>query len=94
MPLFDQEHPRARLELFLDQLELTLREPESLDVIRCGSIGIRKEDLCRSLLDDCPTDRAQQSVARALRRRTEDPIELSPDFQSVLGELLKGRIGE
>ena len=94
MPLLHEEHARAWLELFLDELELALGQPESLDVLRGVRIRVWKEDLCRRLLDDRARDGARQRIAWALRRRTKNPVQLAPDLEAILGELLESRIRE
>src|ERR1700679_1299604 len=49
MRLFDQEHPRTRLELDLDEFEFTFGQPESPRVFLEIGIRVRKENLCRRL---------------------------------------------
>src|SRR5579863_9868933 len=67
MSLLDEELPRAGLELFFDELELPLREPESLDVFGRIRIGVRKENLGRGLFYNRSTDGTVKHIARALR---------------------------
>src|SRR5437588_3707563 len=72
--LLHEKAPRARLHLFLYELELPLREPESSDVVRRCGIGVRKKDLGGGLLDDRAADRAFQDVTRTLGREAHDAV--------------------
>src|ERR1700688_1774039 len=94
MPLLHEEHARAGLELFLNEFELALGQAESLDILRGVRIRVWKEDLRRRLLDDRARDRARKRIAWALRRRAQNPVQLAPDLEAILGELLEGRIRE
>src|ERR1700722_12441157 len=94
MPLLHEKHARAGLELFLDELELALGESESLDVLRGVRIRVREEDLRRRLLDDGSRDGTRKRIARTLCRRAQDAIELAPDLEAILGELLEGGVRE
>src|ERR1700691_862912 len=94
MSLLHEEHARAGLKLFLNELELALGQTESLDILRGVRIRVWKEDLRRRLLDDRARDRARKRIAWALRRRTKNPVQLAPDLEAILGELLEGGIGE
>src|SRR6202035_3132400 len=92
--LLHEEETRPGLQLLLDELEFALREAEALLVFGRIGIGVGKENLGRGLLDDRAGDGAAQGIARALRRRAEHPVELAPDLQAILRELLERGIGE
>src|SRR5688572_30689410 len=94
MALLDQEPPRARLELLLDELELALGESKALDVFGRAGAGVREEDLGGRLLDDRAADAALQHITRALGRDRHHGIELAPGLGAILGKTLKSGIGE
>ena len=93
MTLSDEESPRAGLKL-LDELELPLAQSKPFDVVVSGRLNVGEEDLGRGLLDDRAADGALQDIARALRRQTHHPVELSPGLRSILRKALKGRVGQ
>src|SRR5258708_28567806 len=94
MTLLDQKHAGTGLKLFLDEFEFSLRESKPLHVLLTVCIGVRKQYLCWSLLNDRATDCAAQRIARTLRCRSEHPVHFSPHFQAVLRELFKTGVGE
>src|ERR1700735_166704 len=63
MRLLDQEHPRPRLELDLDELEFTCGQPESPRVFLEIGIRVRKENLCRRLFDQGSADGTVEHIA-------------------------------
>src|ERR1700746_3601979 len=66
MPLFDEKTARAGLELFLDQLELSLAETKALRILFRACIDIWEEHLGGCLLDDGAADGAVEHVAGTL----------------------------
>src|SRR5580698_10839614 len=94
VPLLDEEGAGAGLELLTDQLELALAQAKSLRVLLGAGITVGKEHLGGGLLDQRAAYRARQHVARALRRKAHDPVQLAPGLRPVLRKGLKGRVGE
>src|SRR5579863_8966414 len=94
MRLFDQEHARTGLQLFLDQGKLPLREPKVARVLLEICIRIRKKYLGGRLLYEGSADGAVQHVARTLRRQAHHGSEFPPGLRTILGETLERLICE
>src|SRR5256885_9382016 len=92
MPLLDEEHARARIELLLDELEFALAEAEALHVLGGARLAVREEHLGGRLLDDGAADRTVQHVARALRRERHHAIQLAPGLRAIPGKALERRV--
>ena len=74
MVLLHEKASGAWLKLLLDEPELPLGKAKAPDIIPVIRVKIGKEDLCRRLLDQSPTDRTFQNVTRALCRKRHHAV--------------------
>src|SRR5258708_39209538 len=94
MSLLDQKHSRTGLELFLDEFEFPLGQPESLRIFPKVGVRVWKEHLCGRLLDQGSADGTVEHVTWTLRRETHHAVELSPGLRAVLREILERGVGQ